>query len=492
MKKMIGKHLAKLPWPTRLLIGLPLGLLLTWIALRLLAASMMDNFADADPDNNEISYDSSFFELNGNVGARNLRIDHYLPDGTVGASFAADRMVVHTPGLHWLWWTAMRGSKNIPGEIGVTLENFRDLSRAADTPGNYTNLPYDQVGCGKDLLTPARLRDMGLADVRRDVSLRLLEKDADTSVLSLDLLTHDASELSLDLDLRIPRPIKWRDTLAAFSEASVTSAQMRLRDHGFVAMRNAYCAKTAGLDAAAFRAYLARALDARLDEVGFRFNADALARYKQFSAEGGELLFVARRPPTQELTKFATADLSRQIQMMPAVVSYNGGQEVPFHLDVRLPGEIRTAPAAVTPAQAIAATTPASAPAPAPATIPAAEVSSAPATPVAPLANASPAPVLDARPKPAPTPVALPAGELGYKDLKDRIGAHVEILTHNGTVRRGRLMAYSAYLSTLKLDPEQGGFVLTVPGASVASVRALSAEAVATNAGANAVAAPTP
>jgi len=338
---MIGKHLAKLPWPTRLLIGLPLGLLLTWLSLRMLAASMMDHFADADPDNNEITYDSSFFEWNGNVGARNLRIDHYLPDGSVGASFAADRMVVHTPGLHWLWWTALRGSKNIPSEIGVSFENFRDLARAADTPGNYTNLPYDQVGCGKELLTPARLREMGLADVRRDVTFRMVEKDANTSRLSMDLLTHDASELELDLDIAIERPIRWRDTLAAFSEASVTSAQMRLADHGFVAKRNAYCAKAAGLDAKAFRAYHARALDARLDEVGFSFNADALARYKQFSIDGGELLFVARRPPAQELTRFATADLSKQIQMMPAVVSYNGGQEVPFHLDVRLPGEIR-------------------------------------------------------------------------------------------------------------------------------------------------------
>jgi len=485
---LIPKSVAKYPWYIRLAFATPIALLLSWGAMRWSVAMMMENFSLADPEENEISYDSTFLQWNGDFGARNFKLDHYAPDGTLLISIAADRMVVHTPGLHWLWWSAYRGgSKTIPSDIGVTFENLRDLARKDDTPGNYTSMPYDQVGCGagKSLLTPARLHEMGLAQVRRDVTLQLHEKDDETSTLSLDLLTHDASELNLSMDIRLQRPVKWWTSLLSFKDSSVTSAQLRLKDLGFVGMRNAYCAKAAGLDANAYRAYYARALAQRLDEVGFRFNEEALSRFRQFSDKGGELVFTASRPAAQPLTKFAMADLDKQILMMPAVVSYNGEREVPFHLDVRLPGEI------VAPSTAVAA---AAAPAPAPATPSTATATAAPAattTPVAPSAPAiaSAAPKQPAPASAAPQPAAMPGGELSYKDLQNRIGAHVEIVTRNGTVRRGTLLGWSPFLSSVKLDADQGGFTLSVPGDSVEVARAVAPDAVATSASA---AAPTP
>mgnify|MGYP001149499885 CR=1 FL=1 len=83
----------------------------------------------------------------------------------------------------------------------------------------------------------------------------------------------------------------------------------------------------------------------------------------------------------------------------------------------------------------------------------------------------------------------MPGGELSYKDLQNRIGAHVEIVTRNGTVRRGTLLGWSPFLSSVKLDADQGGFTLSVPGDSVEVARAVAPDAVATSASA---AAPTP
>jgi hypothetical protein len=444
------KALSKLPWPTRLLIGLPMAVLFSWIAMRLGVSIWMEDFADADPDNNEVSYDSSFFSLNGDFGANKFKVVHYLPDGTPIATFTADRIVFHTPGLHWLWWSAARGTKNIPDRFGVTLENFQDLARTDDTPGNYTNLPYDQIGCGTKLLTPLRLREMGMREVRRDVSLWLNRKDAASSTLSMDLLTHDAGQLTLSADITLERPVKWKETLQALSESKMQSASLRLKDLGFVERRNAYCAKAAGVSTAQWGDYYMRSMAERMAEGRFSFNAEALERLRQFSDKGGELVLTARNPPATELPKFVTADFSRRIQLMPAVVSWNGGKEAPFRMDVMLPGEIRTAPAVAANASALA---------------------------------------------PAPTAAAamLPSGALAYADLKGREGAHIEIRTSNGTLRRGTLVAYSPFLSTIRLDSDQGGFNMSIPGDSVEEVRAIAAQtmqAAAPAADAGAAAAP--
>jgi hypothetical protein len=211
-----------------------------------------------------------------------------------------------------------------------------------------------------------------------------------------------------------------------------------------------------------------RSMAARMAEGRFSFIAEALERLRQFSEKGGELVLTARNPPATELPKFVTADFSRRIQLMPAVVSWNGGKEAPFRMDVMLPGEIRTgsaAPVAAAPAEAKAL---------------------APAPAVAANASAS---------APAPTAAAamLPSGALAYADLKGREGAHIEIRTSNGTLRRGTLVAYSPFLSTIRLDSDQGGFNMSIPGESVEEVRAIPAQtmqAAAPAADAGAAAAP--
>jgi hypothetical protein len=445
----IGKKVAQLPWATRIFVVLPLALLGTFIAMRIAVSVWVSDFADSDPVENEVSYDSSFLSLNGDFGATNFKVVHNLPDGTPIATFSADRLVFHTPGLHWLWWSTLRGSKNMPDRFGVTLENFKNLADSDDTPGNYTNLPYDQIGCGSKLLTPARLREMGLREVRRDVSLALNRKEGDISTLSLDLLTHDAGQLTLSADITVERPIKWRDTLAHLAESRMQSASLRMKDLGFVERRNAYCAKAAGVTVANFGDVYMRGLAARLAEARIGFNAESLDRLRRFNEKGGELVLVARNPRGTELPKFVTANFSQRLQMFPATVSWNGGPEAPFRLDVTLPGEIRT-PAA--------------------------------ATAALPVATAQPVPVAAAAAAHAPAPTAaaamLPAGALSYADLKGREGAHIEVLTNNGTVRRGTLIAYSPFLSTIKLDADQGGFNMSIPGDSVEEVHAIPVQTI--------------
>ena len=89
---LIPKSVAKYPWYIRLAFATPIALLLSWGAMRWSVAMMMENFSLADPEENEISYDSTFLQWNGDFGARNFKLDHYAPDGTLLISIAADRM----------------------------------------------------------------------------------------------------------------------------------------------------------------------------------------------------------------------------------------------------------------------------------------------------------------------------------------------------------------------------------------------------------------
>lgn len=447
----IKKRLAALPWPTRVAVGLVMFVLGSWGSMRLAASGWVENVADADPEMNVVDYDSSFIRWNGDFGAEKVSLTHMMPDGTPGPTYLADRVVFHTPGLHWLWWNAVKGrNKRMPDSFGVTLENARDAARTEQTPGNYTNLPYDQVGCGpgSQLLTVARLRAMGLPEVRRDVSLALVRKDDATSRLTIDLLTHGAGQLTMDLDVGVPRPLRWQDTLEAFMTSELKSAQVRIADRGFVALRAAACAKAAGIAPQSYHAFHMRALDARLAEGQLAFDAAVRSRYAAFAGNGGELLLQGNRLPKMLLSEFLALDRGKKLALAPTL-SHNGGPATPFYFQPISATEAAVAGRATAPASSPAAASPATAAATDPGT-----------TAVAAAADAAP----------HSDPL-----EIAYADLKGREGAHVEITTINGSVRRGTLVAHSSYLSTLRLDADQGGFTLSVPSDTVEAVRMIPA-----------------
>jgi hypothetical protein len=84
-------------------------------------------------------------------------------------------------------------------------------------------------------------------------------------------------------------------------------------------------------------------------------------------------------------------------------------------------------------------------------------------------------PAAPAAPAVAAAPTAPPAARaVAYRDLEHLIGAHVQIATTNGTTRRGTLVAYASLMSSLRLDREEGGFMLALPAESVSGVTLLA------------------
>lgn len=421
------KKFAAMPIWKRLLIGAPIALLCFWVAIRLLVVQWAELIAQADPQENQVEYQSTFFRLNGDFGMNGFKLVHFFPDGKQGPTYLADRMVIHTPGLFWLWKASFIDPKHLPDTIGVSFENIREATRTDETPGNYTNLPYDAIGCGMLLLTPAELRTMGLHSAR-NASLHLRRIDDGNSRLLFEVVTHGVGQLQMNFDVTVSRPLAWSNIIMAAFAAKASNISMSMKDLGFVKVRNDYCASKAGVPAERFHEFHMRAYDTRMAEGNERFSAGAVERYSEFARDGGELTISSVNAPSRNLMQFVALDRVKKMKSMPLTIQLDGGPAATFSI-----GPV-----------AAAAATP---------------------EPVAPVtADAGTAAEISA---PAQDP---PASVIAYAQLKTMIGAHVEFSTSNGTVRRGILLSYSPYVSTLKLDPDEGGFTLSVPADTIMQV----------------------
>ncbi len=78
-----------------------------------------------------------------------------------------------------------------------------------------------------------------------------------------------------------------------------------------------------------------------------------------------------------------------------------------------------------------------------------------------------------AEPAPAVEPSQLVASPIAYADLAGRVGARLAIETTFNTVRRGTLIKYTKTTLTLRVDPAQGGFELSVPSNTIRSIRVI-------------------
>lgn len=433
----IKEKLASLPAWLRVSIALPVVVVCAWGTIKLTVFELVENGVMAMTDANQVDYDSTFFRLNGDFGMEDVTVMHLIPDGRQ-VEYKIDRVVVHTPGLAWLlknsWY---RTGKNFPDRFGLTLENARNSADTPATPGNYSNLPYDAIGCGVDLLTPAEFASMGFPALRRDYTGTITRVDDRSSKVNILLDTDGVGELALDFDLEFARPVEWEMSLQAFMDAPVRTGALTMRDTGFVEVRNRYCAKKAGLAESDFDQFHMQAMATRLQKEGLSFGQETLERYREFARDGGELQITTLAMPKITMFQFMNLGRFRQLQLAPARIRKDEGPLAPFLIqegaDPQLAARLEaTAKRPLAAASNVAV----------------------------PLAPASAVPVADGI-----------GSEVGYRDLQGMIGAHLQVSTTLGTIRRGILTNYGTYMSYLKLDAEEGGFTLAIPADTIVQIR---------------------
>lgn len=377
--------------------------------------------------------------LNGDVGFRNLQLTPHAGGALPPVTVKAERVVLHTPGLVWLVRSSLFGVPDeIPSRFGFSLtrmglEGSPDALQAAMAGGNVL-FPFDLAGC-EPAMTPAVAIGLGVEGMASDVSVVAHNDGSGT----LRLRIESASPLLVSYagDIRLALATGTNPGLQ-MAGASFQSMDMVITDEGFVNRRNVYCAGKLGIGVDEF-------LPRHLDAVRAAFAADGLVpgaamseAYAGFSKDGGALTVQVkprRAMPFLQMQGMTAANMGLYFD---ATVRHDDGFAAPL---VFLPAD-QQAPVAADPAT--------------------------PATPAPTATEAAPA-------APAADVVRVaPGQEIPYDDLPAYIGSRVQIETSLGSVRRGELTGASSLSVVLKLVPEDGGFVMSLPKYNVVRVRLTS------------------
>lgn len=438
---MLGlwKKFAEMPFWKRAAYGLPVAFACFWIALSLqawawtnVAVMQLENDFDSD-----IEFADTFFDFQGGFGATDVRLTKYAPNGDELGTFKIDRVTVQTPGIGWLFYnTVIDTTDELPDRFGIVLDNPRNLADDDSTPGNFTNLPFDAMGCTEALLTRTDLRAMDVPSARQ-VTL-LLARDTDTeSTGTLRLRTEGAGEMDIQVKIGLQRPVNLEQSINVMQAATLHNVQMTFNDLGFIEKRNAYCAKKHKLTAKAFSDYHMQEVARFSAATGKGFGPATLAQYRDFAENGGSLVLRTAGARKLRLVQFIAMPQPEQMRAYPIMIAANG--KAPSNYSEFAVAPTQGAPAMPAAPAAVAA-------------IPVAATQSVQAQPV--VAGALP----------TPGSVVPPAG------LNALVGQHVDVTTKYGSVRKGVLTFVGTLAINVQLDKEEGGLPLTMPTDSITSI----------------------
>ena len=451
------------------------------------------------------SFDGTFVDWNGDIGASNVRIWPWEGDPETDA-VTVQRLVIDTPGWGWVLksafsfgapsgllksraarWAARAAEQaseaspleDIPAmpRIHARFEGvvFSDYAHQYvwedDVHGLSSGSVFESEGCDQDLYWTED--ELG---AQLDVPTRGVD-------LELDLNASGAESIAMSLALTAPGRSSWRyeaDWQAAhdgnlvlvdWQEAKLRSERWTVQDDGFVAARNAYCAKREQLTEAQFIDRHIDYVQRRLLHWGLFADPSLVSAYRSFASGGGSLTYEARPADAVSLTKLASYSGSDMLWMLNANLRLNEEKALPLKLhfvsEVPYPDgeeienaaqirEIVAAAQTALPAEAQAAAVaeePAQTPSPAVPTM----VVSAESTMIG----------VDGQVPTAERPVIE---EVSYDDLALMIGERVIIRTTMSSTREGELKSFNRAGLRIALR-NRPGMELEVPKDTVASVQ---------------------
>lgn len=265
----------------------------------------------------EVSYGGITLSPNGSTGATQIRImPHFINDViTIGA------IRVNAPNILALLDIRRQLSQGkVPAALSLSFHNV-ELSTHGGILGSPPSQvqhvsPFDNLhalGCGPiTRFSGAEWQEMGLerfvgnleVGYRLDAARNLLE-------LRVDSHTRDWATLNLDIGLTMVASPQSVMDLASFTPR-LASLRFVLRDDGFNALRNNFCAVKAGKAIPDYIADHVRLVAERLRENGITLGPGLLDAYRRYLTEGGHFTVVANPPAPidpAELQFYAAEDV---------------------------------------------------------------------------------------------------------------------------------------------------------------------------------------
>lgn len=433
----LGSSLVKLV----LWIGLPLAILYAVLWWRVDAA--VRQTLDQARGVVDATHAGTRVGINGDVILKRLRLVPRL--GGDAFTLRAERLVVQTPGLWWLFRTSLFGMpREVPSRLGLVLEEYYvDMPPRATGEqwlGSLSGMPFDTAGCQREGWMREDLREMGLSPGASDMSLRLERRGAEGLGIHYHASTPGVGGARATMQFAVdPRVVQSPELMMG---ARIEEVRWVFSDEGFIAARNRHCANRHRMSEPEF---VQRHVEAvrRLFASQFRLEPGAAVTqaYAQFAGEGGEMELSLR--PNGGMPLMQAAQMS---------------QETPASFLTRMNAMLRVPGLSPAPMNFLPVS------------------SSRPQTQAA--ADATAAGGEAGAPDAPQPPRAVDSSDVGevipFETLANLLGAQIQVRTTHGTVREGRLEGYGSNAIRLHLVAEQGGFQLSIPRYSVAEVRLLS------------------
>lgn len=417
-------------------IGLPLAVIygLLWWRADMIIEKQIDKIRVAA----DIHRGRTVLSFNGDVGIKNLIIKPLPSSDTPAISFKAKRVVAHTPGLWWLVRSSLFGvPKEIPSRFGFSIEHGElegsdaDIKKliASGYGRNSGNVffPFDLAGCTHDT-SLEMIKAMGMDKTTMSMDATMTHPNLND--LQLRIQVDNSTQAKIEGEFNIVLGMG-KDPSLQMTTASLRDIKFIFIDQGYVAKRNTYCAKRLHMEPDQFvERHIEAVRQWFAKEKGFLPGVAMTQAYAGFAKKGGQLVIKGKSLSGVPLMRMQGVGLQNINLYLDTTVTHNGEFAAPF---VLLPVESNQS---ITMHNDLIV------------------------NPIAPITNTS---------VPATTLVS-PGQTIAYDTLENYIGAQVEVASHHHTSHRGLVQGVSPMGLSLQLIAHEGGYKLSVPKASIATI----------------------
>lgn len=277
----------------------------------------------------ETTYQGARPTWSGDVVVRDVAI--HLDEGGTESLLRYERAVVRTPG--WWWYVRMmltRKRSKAPDldEFGVHFEGLQSPQGIDPTLGSLgvfgatSAAPFDAEGCIKDSRwNTAQLTEMGLSPGPTSV-------DFDWKVQGRLLTTTHTLHtpgVSLSRYVRTENMAPGRLNLLVLDfadDSEMLGERWEVEDEGFVAARNAFCAREGGVDERTFVSRHMAATARMLQSEGMAVSRAAVDMYRDYVRRGGKIALGGTYQTTTSYSDYADMDWVDSLRRIGARMEY--------------------------------------------------------------------------------------------------------------------------------------------------------------------------
>ncbi|UHQ18196.1 hypothetical protein LVB87_08110 [Lysobacter sp. KIS68-7] len=425
-------------------------------------------------DNADTESGAVWVDFNGDIVAKDVALyvegsaDAPAPAGADANVLRFERLRIHTQD-GWMFFARNLLDRRLDtadvGELQLTFDGFDTDSGLEPTLGTLGPIgalsasPFESEGCmAHAKFTREDLAQMGLDLEPTSLQIALHEADSrvDTRIV---LNTPGSSRLQFDRQETLAK----ETSLLQLPEtaSSTVSERWDVSDRGFVAARNAFCAKQDGVDPHAFVARHLAAVQRLLEARGLAVDPATAMDYADFAEKGGQIAFGGAYTAPLHSTERAAARKNGSAMLRLAAKLEHGGRNTPIQWRGTQPRPLEALGGATFAAMAKenGGIAPSSAPVLVPTAIDASVESEA-----TDVANIAPAPAAAAPEHPqyasslpaAPQAQMAPGGRIDWEELPRYEGHILQLITMHGPPRTATLLSVDGGVALVRA-PMEGG-----------------------------------